>query len=52
MEVQYHSFLILVQDGGEWLASCHGHFIPTGRARGTHSVEEGGLQSWYGCVGE
>jgi len=28
VEVQLHSFLTLVLDGGEWLASRPGHFIP------------------------
>jgi len=41
VEIQDHSFVVLVHDGGEWLASCHGHFIPMGTVPVTHSVEGG-----------
>jgi hypothetical protein len=30
--------LILALDGGEWSASCPGHFIPRERAPGTHWI--------------
>jgi len=35
MEVQYHAFLNLTQDGCEWPAARHGCFTPTGRALDT-----------------
>jgi hypothetical protein len=31
-------FLTSVLDGGEWSASCPGHFTPRERAPGTHSI--------------
>jgi len=40
MKTYWHTltFLILELDGGEWLASCPGHFI-TGEDLGTHWIE-------------
>jgi hypothetical protein len=31
VEVQLHPILILAVDGGKWLSSCTGHFIPQGK---------------------
>jgi hypothetical protein len=53
MEVQLHSFLTLVLDGGEWLASQPGRFTPKERTPGTHC--KGGWmgpESRFGCDGE
>jgi hypothetical protein len=30
---QYHTFLSSALDGGEWSASCPGHFTPRGNCR-------------------
>jgi hypothetical protein len=34
-EIQLHSFLTSVLDGGEWSVSCSVHFTPEERAPGT-----------------
>jgi len=39
-------------DGGEWLASCHGCFIPTKTPRYSLDRRLGGHQSRSGCSGE
>jgi hypothetical protein len=38
---EIHIFLTLALVGGEWSASCLGHFTPGERAPGTHCI--GGL---------
>jgi len=43
MEVQFHTFLNSALDGGEFSASCTGHFIPRETAPVTHWVV-----SWVG----
>jgi hypothetical protein len=38
LKVQFHSFLDLGTDGGEWSASRSGHFIPRERVPGIHWI--------------
>jgi hypothetical protein len=38
VEVQLHTFLTLAYDGGEWSASCPGHFTPRERVPGTRWI--------------
>jgi hypothetical protein len=32
VEIQHHTFLTIALEGGEWSASCPGHFTPRERA--------------------
>jgi hypothetical protein len=38
VEVQFHTFLTLALDGGEWSDSCTSHFNPRERAPDTHWI--------------
>jgi hypothetical protein len=36
LEIKLYTFLISTLNGGKWLYSCSGRFIPAGTAAGTH----------------
>jgi hypothetical protein len=40
MEVQFHTFLTLALDGGEWTASSPSYFTSRERTPGTHWIED------------
>jgi hypothetical protein len=51
-EVQFHSFLTLALDGGEWSTSRHGQLKPATERRYPLNNRLDGIQSPSGCFGE
>jgi hypothetical protein len=47
VDVRHHIFLTSALAGGEWSASCPGHFTPGKRASGTHWIR-GWVDPWAG----
>jgi hypothetical protein len=52
MKVLLHAFSTLAVVGGEWLASCSGHFTPKEGPQYLFCRGLNGFQSWSGNRGE